>query len=194
MEPELRRQEILAAAFRQLAVRGFEGLRVRSIAQDAGIHHATLLHYFPTKEALIEGVIEELAARFRSGSAPPSEVRADPLEALRWEFTDARRRLRREPEAIAVTVELMLRARRDPLVAGLLARMFGGWRRQLEGIVRRGIGTGAFRADLDAGAVADALIAEVQGMSLLWLAGTPLERIDALAAIGGRTLEELLRP
>ena len=27
--------------------KGFEGLRVREVAEHAGIHHATLLHYFP---------------------------------------------------------------------------------------------------------------------------------------------------
>ena len=50
---EDRRRALVLAAFGQIAERGFEGLRTREVAAEAGVNIATLHYYFPTKEALI---------------------------------------------------------------------------------------------------------------------------------------------
>src|SRR5205823_12230072 len=54
---EDRRRALVLAAFGQIAERGFEGLRTREVAAEAGVNIATLHYYFPTKEALIRGVV-----------------------------------------------------------------------------------------------------------------------------------------
>ena len=53
-----RRSALVLAAYRQIAARGFEGLRTREVAAEVGVNIATLHYYFPTKEKLIEGVVE----------------------------------------------------------------------------------------------------------------------------------------
>src|SRR5205809_67708 len=53
-----RRGALVRAAYNQIAERGFEGLRTREVAGEAGVNIATLHYYFPTKEKLIEGVVE----------------------------------------------------------------------------------------------------------------------------------------
>src|SRR5712692_9477299 len=65
-----RRQSLVRAAFKAIAADGFEGLRTRSVAERAGVNIATLHYYFPTKEALIGGVAQYLAARFISLHGP----------------------------------------------------------------------------------------------------------------------------
>src|SRR5205807_7131455 len=67
---EDRRHALVAAAFGQIAERGFEGLRTREVAAEAGVNIATLHYYFPTKEALIRGVVAHAMGRFRSTLAP----------------------------------------------------------------------------------------------------------------------------
>ena len=52
-----RRRALVAAAYTRIANEGFEGLRTRDVAADVGVNIATLHYYFPTKEALIRGVI-----------------------------------------------------------------------------------------------------------------------------------------
>src|SRR5579864_9204628 len=59
-----RRQALVAAAFARIASDGFEGLRTRDVAADVGVNIATLHYYFPTKEALIRGVIGHAMQRF----------------------------------------------------------------------------------------------------------------------------------
>src|SRR6202011_3156300 len=65
-----RRQALVQAAFNQVAERGFEGLRTREVAAEVGVNIATLHYYFPTKEALIRGVVELSMQRFRSTLTP----------------------------------------------------------------------------------------------------------------------------
>src|ERR1700686_5600988 len=70
---ERRREELVQAAFNQIAARGFEGLRTRDVAAEVGVNIATLHYYFPTKESLIRGVLDHAMGRFRSTFAPGSK-------------------------------------------------------------------------------------------------------------------------
>src|SRR5919108_1695094 len=75
-----RQEELVAAAYRLLAARGFEGLRTRDVAAAVGLNVATLHYYFPTKEALIRGVVGHAMSRFRSTLSPAGAAGA-PLKA-----------------------------------------------------------------------------------------------------------------
>jgi len=71
-----RRQALIAAAYQRIANDGFEGLRTRDVAADVGVNIATLHYYFPTKEALICGVIGHGMQRFTQtmpGEGSPAE-------------------------------------------------------------------------------------------------------------------------
>lgn len=54
-----REQQILAGAIKFFSERGLEG-QTRDLAKEIGITHPLLYHYFPTKQALIERVYEEV--------------------------------------------------------------------------------------------------------------------------------------
>lgn len=53
-----RRSQILREALTLFAERGIDGTGLRDIAKKVGITQPSLYHYFPSKEALIEGIIE----------------------------------------------------------------------------------------------------------------------------------------
>src|SRR5438270_14025793 len=106
---EKRRRELVHAAYRQIAEGGFEGLRTREVAAEVGVNIATLHYYFPTKEALIRGVIAHAMQRFRTTLAPHG-VSGDPL---RRHLRAVRTLLRDEPQVGAVMGELALRSARD---------------------------------------------------------------------------------
>lgn len=54
----IRREDILAAAVAVYGEAGYHGSSLRAVAKRAGITHAGLLYYFPTKEALLAAVLE----------------------------------------------------------------------------------------------------------------------------------------
>ena len=59
LKPDERAQQILDAAIGFFAKHGLDG-QMRVLASEIGITHTLLYHYFPTKQALIERVYEEL--------------------------------------------------------------------------------------------------------------------------------------
>jgi AcrR family transcriptional regulator len=166
---------LVLIAYRQLAANGFEGLRVRQVAAEAGVNNATLHHYFPTKEALVHGVVDLLLAEFQVGRAPRLN-RGDPppLEELRYEFQDTRHRLRETPEMYAVLMELHARSLRDPAIARVLKALERRWSDHLVGILERGVRTGVFRADLDLAAAATMIMVLMKGIVYHMARGKPL--------------------
>jgi TetR/AcrR family transcriptional regulator, regulator of cefoperazone and chloramphenicol sensitivity len=144
-----RRTALLQATFDVIAETGFEGLRTRAVAERAGVNVATLHYYFPTKQALIEGLAQLLGAKFVLLHGPAPEPSGYPaLDRLRQEFSDGRYYYEHEPKMLLVMEELGLRAKRDPEVRKVVEMMHGYWRRGLEDMVKAGIAEGTFRKDL----------------------------------------------
>ena len=136
-----RRKSLLQAAFDVIALSGFEGLRTRAVAQRAGVNIATLHYYFPTKQALIEGLAQFLSGIFASLHAPsPASTGRPALDHLRQEFIDARFYHEHYPELEVVLQELSLRANRDPAVRSALASLVSSWRAWVESLRHGGRG------------------------------------------------------
>jgi AcrR family transcriptional regulator len=57
---EARPAEILAAALKEFAERGFAATRLEDVAASAGISKGTIYLYYATKEALFEAVVREM--------------------------------------------------------------------------------------------------------------------------------------
>src|SRR5262245_20632140 len=76
--PEESRRRILDAAERAFALRGFGGARLRDIAQEAGVHHALVHHYYGDKRGLLQEVISRGLSRIsvaaREALAAPSSL------------------------------------------------------------------------------------------------------------------------
>jgi AcrR family transcriptional regulator len=159
---EDRRQALILAAYDQIAERGFEGLRTRDVAAQVGVNIATLHYYFPTKEALIRGVIGHAMQRFRSTLEP----HGSPADQLRNYFRAVRKLLRDEPQLAAVMGELALRSARDPALAGIMREMNDVWQRTLRGLLRRAAKEGHLRPELDSDGVAALVVATLTSMSL----------------------------
>jgi AcrR family transcriptional regulator len=158
-----RRQEVVKAAYFLIAEKGFEGLRTREVASRVGINTATLHYYFPTKEALIQGVVEYLMAELRT-SRVVIDASTPAIDRLRAEFSDIRVRLKDTPEQLVVLTELALRACRDPGIARILKYLDQGWREHLASIFNAGIAEGAFRSNLDVQATASAMMSQLRGL------------------------------
>lgn len=78
---EAQRDHILRAAAEVFARGGFDGASMRDVAEAAGLSVAGLYHYFPSKDAVMEGLIDRAASGPRTGIAAASR-RAGTLREL----------------------------------------------------------------------------------------------------------------
>jgi AcrR family transcriptional regulator len=59
-------EQLVLAAEREFAARGFAGTRLEDIATRVGLTRPSLLHHFPTKESIYHAVVEQLVERLRA--------------------------------------------------------------------------------------------------------------------------------
>jgi TetR/AcrR family transcriptional repressor of nem operon len=159
---EKRREELIRAAFKQIAEHGFEGLRTRDVANEVGVNIATLHYYFPTKESLIKGVLDHAMERFRSTLEP----HGSPPDQLRNHLRAVRKLMSAEPELAAVMSELALRSTRDKAIASIMDTMYDVWQTTMRGLLRRAVREGGAPAELDSDAMAALIIATLTAMTL----------------------------
>ena len=183
-----RRQELVQAAFNQIAEHGFEGLRTRDVAAEVGVNIATLHYYFPTKESLIRGVVEYAMARFRSTLAP----HGSPSDQLRNYLRAVRKLLAEEPALGSVMGELAVRSARDKSIAAIMTEMYGMWHVTTRGLLRRAVKGGHLRPELDSDGVAALIVATLTAMTLPTISAGPrtnqaLRQLERwLGVAGGR--------
>ncbi|QAS53671.1 TetR/AcrR family transcriptional regulator [Halobacillus litoralis] len=60
-----RKMEILTAASKIVSDRGIFNLTLEAVAEEAGISKGGLLYHYPSKEALVQGMVEHLAKNYR---------------------------------------------------------------------------------------------------------------------------------
>jgi TetR/AcrR family transcriptional regulator, fatty acid metabolism regulator protein len=142
---EDRRRLLLEAAVRVFARSGYHGSRVGDIAEEAGVAHVLLYHYFDSKEEVLRTIFREnwglLLERFRAVEA--SDEQAD--EKLEGIAKILLRTWRNDPDLVTVMVREVARTRH-------LQEEMEGVREAfaiVERIVRQGQREGRFRADLD---------------------------------------------
>ena len=83
-EKERYRQEILSAALRLFAEKGYHGTSMQEIAAEADFAVGTLYRFFPSKKALYEALVIEEALRFHQKMmAIFKNLPSDPLKAIR---------------------------------------------------------------------------------------------------------------
>ena len=177
-----RREQLVLAAFGRVAEAGFEGLRLRQVAEDVGIDHSTLHHHFATKQHLVDAVAEYATRQFWVLGTGPD----DPVAALRAHLAGLRAMLDDRPDLFAVTVELDLRARRDPAVAEAMDRYQAGWREVLTGLFTRGNDRGSWAVPVDPAVATELVIAAVKGVRLApGTAGPVFAQLADLMITGG---------
>jgi len=165
-----RRKELILIAYDHIAHRGFEGLRIRDVAVEAGINNATLHYYFPTKEDLIKGVVDYMIQEFSTSFFPTNAKNTTNVwEKIGSEFEDARYRLQKNPEQFLVYVELLVRSLREPSIRKIFKQFDEGWRNSLKINIEKGIEDGTFRPDLDPDTVTTLLLLQIKGMMLQML-------------------------
>jgi AcrR family transcriptional regulator len=177
-----RRDALVLATYHAIARDGFEGLRMRAIATEAGVDHSTIRHYFESKEALIEAVAAYATGQFRS-TTPAAGTAVERLAAHLRTLAD---RIVSEPGLHAVLRELDLRAKRDDGLRATIDALEDGWRGSLTGVLTEARRDGTLNQAVIPRDAAELIIATVKGASLgAATARTVLDQLFGLLTTAG---------
>lgn len=157
-----KRRQILDAATRVFASRGYHGARVSDIAREAGIAYGLVYHYFRNKEEILETIFAERWGAFLdvvegiAGGTQPASEKLRQFAAIVL-FAN-----RRRPDWVKVLVFEIQRTSRfsEPEQIEAVGRLF----RSVARIVRMGQEAGELRQDLDANLVCLAFIGALETM------------------------------
>lgn len=173
---EAKREHLLRAAVRVFARSGYHGARVGDIAEEAGVAHGLLYHYFASKEEVLQTVFREnwgdLIARFRAVEET-EEPAADQLAGIAKILL---RTWRNDPDLVTVMVREVARS---PQLQGQVEEV-GEAFEIVERVIAQGQRDGAFRPDVDARLASWILYGGLEEVLTGWVLGT-LE--DGAAAV-----------
>ncbi|GAB4466862.1 MAG: ScbR family autoregulator-binding transcription factor [Armatimonadaceae bacterium] len=162
-----RRDTIVQIARQILAEKGFEGFRVREVAARSGINHATLLYYFPSKEALIQAMVESIIVEFGALYSPSTdEKRASPRAELQQHFHGLLKQMQETPDVFVVMNELQLRAIRDPEIRSIVQHADKEWFHYLHSVLDLARKQQKVRPDVSSEDAARFIMVLFRGMSL----------------------------
>jgi len=141
-----KRKRILDAAVRVFAEHGYHGSRVGDIAEDAGVAHGLLYHYFASKDDVLQTIFVEnwgeLVARFRVVEAA-DEPAPEKLEGIAKILL---RTWRNDPALVTVMVREVARSRHIQDQVLEVREAFAIVQR----VIEQGQRDGSFRRDVDA--------------------------------------------
>lgn len=184
--PQARPAEILSAALDLFAERGFSATRMEDVARQAGISKAGVYLYYKDKMALLQALVNEMAAANVSvarGIAEQHEGPVGPLLATVLAFMARQLRDTRFPELLKVVIS---ESRAHPDIGRLyLDNVIRQGLPLFEELIRRGVARGEFRA-VDPALAVKAMIAPML-LAAIWktvlqpIGAEPLDP-EALAA------------
>jgi len=184
---EEKRRLILDAAVRVFARSGFHTSRVGDIAEEAGVAHGLLYHYFSSKDEVLETIFREnwavLVDRLDSIEAS-GEPAAD---QLRHVAAIILRNWQHQPDVIRVLVREIARSPEVQARIGELVKPIAA----VERIIARGQASGELRPDLDAKFAAVAFYGGIEELLSGWVLGQ-LPDDDESVAVAERTVAQLL--
>ena len=184
---EEKRRLILDAAVRVFARSGFHTSRVGDIAEEAGVAHGLLYHYFASKDEVLETIFREnwavlvdrLDAIEQSGEPAADQLRHVAAVILRnWQH---------QPDVIRVLVREIARSPDVQARIGELVKPIAAVERIIEG----GQASGELRPDLEAKFAAVAFYGGIEELLSGWVLGQ-LPDDDASVAAAERTVAQLI--
>jgi AcrR family transcriptional regulator len=186
---EERRRQILAAAVRVFARSGYHGSRVGDIAEEAGVAHGLLYHYFSSKEEVLQTVFREnwgeLIARFRAVEEADEPAR-EKLEGIAKILL---RTWRNDPDLVTVMVREVARSQ---LLQGQVEEVREAFA-IVQRVIEEGQAAGAFRPDLDARLASWVVYGGLEELLTGWVLGQLPDGEEEVARAERTAIELALR-
>ncbi|HEY6052637.1 MAG TPA: TetR/AcrR family transcriptional regulator [Gaiellaceae bacterium] len=184
---EEKRRLILDAAVHVFAHKGYHTSRVGDIAEQAGVAHGLLYHYFASKEELLETVFRETWSELLEAISRVEAKEEPAREQLRQVAAILLRSWRRDPDLVRVLVREIGRSQTLPAKVDEIGQVFAA----IERIVERGRADGELRADLDSRLASWIFYGAIEEILTGWVLGQLPDGEEDVAA-AERTLVDVI--
>ena len=184
---EEKRRLILDAAVRVFARSGFHTSRVGDIAEEAGVAHGLLYHYFSSKDEVLETIFREQWGILVDRISAIEQSGEPAVDQLRHVAAIVLRNWRHQPDVIRVLVREIARSPEVQQRIGELVKPIAAVQR----IIERGQARGELRADLQPQFAAVAFYGGIEELLSGWVLGQ-LPDDDESVAAGERTVAQVL--
>lgn len=164
---EERKDEIIRGALELAGETGVKDVTAQAIADRIGIAQPTIFRHFKTRDAIFRAAMEWIANTLfgvlegLASSSDPADERLRKLLQRQLTFISKQRGLPRLLFSDRLHLE-------DPALKATVRRIMERYMRHLEGILRNGVESGLFRAELDPEATSRWIAATVQGLVMRW--------------------------
>lgn len=175
---EAKRRQLLDAAVRVFARKGFHTSRVGDVAEEAGVSHGLLYHYFRSKDELLEAIFAETWRELLASLDAVERSGVPAREQLRQVAAILLRSWRRQPDVVRVIVQEIGRSSQ----LGSRIEELRAVEDAIERIVRRGQETGELRAGIDPRLAATIFYGGIDEFLTSWVFGLVPDGDDAVAA------------
>jgi AcrR family transcriptional regulator len=184
---EDKRRLILDAAVRVFARKGYHTSRVGDIAEEAGVAHGLLYHYFRSKEELLQTIFRETWRDVLDAVRNVQETDETARDRLAGIAKILLRAWRRDPDLVRVLVREVTRGSHLQRRIDEIDQAFAG----LEQIIAQGQEDGEFRADVDPRMVSYVFYGALEEILTGWVLGQ-LEDGDEQIAAAEQTVIEIV--
>ena len=164
---EDKRRLILDAAVRVFARKGYHTCRVGDIAEEAGVAHGLLYHYFRSKEELLETIFRETWRDLLDAVRSVEETDETARDRLAGIAKILLRAWRRDPDLVRVLVREVTRSSHLQRRIDEIDQAFAG----IERIIARGQERGEFRSDVDPRMVSYVFYGALEEILTGWVMG-----------------------
>jgi TetR/AcrR family fatty acid metabolism transcriptional regulator len=184
---EDKRRLILDAAVPLIARHGYHTCRVGDIAEEAGVAHGLLYHYFRSKEELLETIFRETWRDVLDAVRSVEESDETARDRLAGVAKILLRSWRRDPDLVRVLVREVTRSSHLQQRIDEIDEAFA----ELERIIARGQEEGEFRADLNPRMVSYVFYGALEEILTGWVLGQ-LDDGDDQVALAEQTVIEVV--
>jgi AcrR family transcriptional regulator len=160
---DVARKMIVAAAARVIAVNGIGGLRVRQVADEAGMHHASMLHHYSSREEIMVAVAQSIVDRFRTATWTIVEQHNPAEEAVLTHVNHILSEMESDPAKFIVLTEIFAESKRNESLQRLLSPFEREW---VDAIVKMLMLGQSCKTSNLATRTAEAIVALVKGLGL----------------------------
>ncbi|WP_233508152.1 TetR/AcrR family transcriptional regulator [Spongiactinospora gelatinilytica] len=163
-----RRQEILEAAVRVFARRGFAASRIEDVAAEAEIAKGSVYLYFDSREEILHAAFEALAAGSREIVGRARTTQAPPLERLAGLIRDVITSVTVSPELARLLLDLYGSGAREEGLPLHMAEIYREYRTAIAALLAEAVAEGSARQGVGV-AEATVIVGAIEGCLLQWI-------------------------